>query len=74
MKPKNITPGLLEAAKLHGFSEPFEYIGETYRKYVIEYYPDVGKYKWGIFRDDGDGWAQVGNDMFDDNPFAMWRR
>lgn len=74
MKPKNITPGLLEAAKLHGFSEPFEYIGETYRKFVIEYYPDVGKYKWGIFVDDGDGWAQVGGDMFDDNLFAMWRR
>lgn len=71
MKPKNITPGLLEAAKAHKFSEPFNYHGRTYRKFVIHYYPDVGKYKWGIFRDDGESWEQVGDEMYGDNPFAV---
>lgn len=71
MKPKNITPGLLEEAKAHKFSEPFEYLGHTYRKFVIEYYPGVGRYKWGIFRDEGEGWEQVGDDLFGGNPFAV---
>lgn len=74
MKLKNLTRRLLEAAEPHGFAEPFMYLGETYRKFVIEYYPDVGKYKWGIFRDDGDGWTQVGYDIVfwicDKSPFV----
>lgn len=75
MKITQLTPGLLEAAEPHGFSEPFVYRGATYRKFVIDYYPDVGKYKWGIFRDEGDKWVQVGYDitfwLCDDSPFAM---
>lgn len=74
MKLKSLTKRLLEAAEPHGFAEPFTYLGETYRKFIIEYYPDVGKYKWGIFRDDGDGWTQVGYDIVfwvcDNSPFV----
>ena len=71
MKPKNITPGLLEEAKAHKFAEPFEYCGKPYRKYVIEYYPGVGRCKWGIFRDNGESWEQVGDDLYGYSPFAV---